>query len=488
MSLKPKRAYLANGLFLRRPSERLREEILNTYTHPNPAYQEALRFSPYGTVSPLIPPTIAYADYSEERDVLHVPRGFDAELVLSEKALREFRRYKIRDGRNFRSEDFPQLKLKLSKEQKILYKAARKALNNGSRPYGNVLLIGHTAVGKTILQAVLGARLGQKTLVICVTNLIRDAWLKDIYKAFGIAKRDVGLIQQNTWKIGEWFTLASIATLQRRKSRWPELFKNFGCVILDESQYIDEPRMQDFLKECPCAYIVSATATPKSDTGPNVAMPALLGSPVKRLITSTRGTHSSVALRKVRIVKTGFNYNYDRHNLDLHDMAMELAADDARNNLIVDNAIADWRKGRSVLVAVKRVAHLHLIQEIMRERGIADSNILYGGTNSQKHYTEALTKSLLSRKVRMLVATIQAIKVGANFNPLSHLHLAWPCNKKDLEQLIGRIRRRDSSKKGIALTYYLDQRVRWLFRRYVDNAVPVFRKMRIAGYENLYIC
>ena len=489
MSSKPKKAFLRNGLTLRRPSECLREEVLNAYTYVNPAYSEALRYSPYGTVSDAIPRTISYADFDSDRNRLHLPRGFDPELILSKKAQAEFSEYQLKDKRIFRSEDFPARKITLSREQKLLHAAALKSVRKGgSRPHGNILLIGHTAVGKTILQAAIPASLNQRTLVICVTNLIRDAWIRDIYKAFGIAKCDLGFIQQSTWKIGRWFTLASVATLQRREARWPELFDNFGCVILDESQHIDEPRVQRFISECPCAYIVSATATPKSDTGPNVAMPALLGPPVKRLLTTTRSTHSSVALRKVRIIKTEFVYKHDRHNLDLHDLAMELSANDARNNLIVRKAIHDWRKGRSVLIAVKRVAHLHLIQEVLRERGIADSNVLYGGTNSNRRYTESLTKALLSRKVRMLVATIQAIKTGANFNPLSHLHLAWPCNKKDLEQLIGRIRRRDISKKGIALSYYLDQRVRWLYRRYVENAVPVFRKMKIPGYENLYVC
>lgn len=483
-----KKAYIRNGVFLKHPSERLREESLDRFTHPNPAYSAALMHSPYGYVSESIPQTIQFVHYDKEKKILHLPRGFDAETELSARSLKEYKGYHFRDKRNFRSESFPRLRLKMSREQKLLYRASMKALRTHQRPHGNILLVGHTAVGKTILQAALAAKLGQRTLVLCVTNLIRDAWLRDIYKAYGIAKKDVGLIQQSTWRIGKWFTLATIATLDRREQRWPELFAEFGTVVLDEVQHIEEPRMQRFIAACSCAYIIGATATPESDSGQNVVLPAYFGNPVKRLIASSRNTHSSVALRKVKIVPTNFQYKHDRHNLDLHDLSISLSADDGRNKLIVDNAFRDWKKGRSVLIAVKRVAHLHLLKDLLREKGVADCNVLFGGTNTNKRYTESLIRAILSRKVRMLIATIAAIKTGANFNPLSHLHLAWPCNRQDLEQLIGRIRRRDASKKGIRLIYYQDKFVPWLFRRYVTNATEVFRKLKVKGYENLYYC
>lgn len=298
----------------------------------------------------------------------------------------------------------------------------------------------------------------------------------------------MGLIQQSTWKIGAHFTLASIATLQRRKNRWKELFRSFGNIVLDEAHSITEPRLQEFFKAATTKYLLGATATPDHEDSSNHTLYTLLGKPVKRI--KSRGnidTETSMALRRARVVKTKFTYDYDPNNLDVHDLALTLAADEERNALIVENAYKDWKEGHSVVIAVKRVPHIHVLHEMLLERGVRDANVLYGDTNAKKRYTDTLIKALLTRKVRMLVANAQSIKLGGNINPLNRMHLAWPVRKLDLEQLIGRLRRRDPHKRDSELVYYLDEKVRYLRNKFITKAIPVFRSAKLPGFENLFM-
>jgi hypothetical protein len=93
---------------------------------------------------------------------------------------------------------------------------------------------------------------------------------------------------------------------------------------------------------------------------------------------------------------------------------------------------------------------------------------------------------ILDGDVRCLVATIPAIKLGANLNPLSSLHLAMPIDSDGLEQLIGRVRRRAEKKSSCGLVYYFDTRVPYLKRFFYNKATPVFRKLRVPGYANTF--
>jgi len=478
-------ATLCNGLYISKPSEELRGELLRLFTYDNPQYLAALKFSPYGYVSPKIPPRICMADYDELSQTLRVPRGFSP-ATLSVPCRKELSRYVTKDHRDCARVEFPVELVPLNKEQRKLVGRFVFARRNKLRPHGNYLFLAPTSVGKTMAQAAIAAKTKQRTLVLCVTNLIRNAWLRDIYTLYGIPKQNVGHIQQATWRIGDIFTLASVATIDRRPERWAELFKTFGTIVLDEAHTISEPRLSRFLDAATSRYIIGATATGEKDTGVDFALPALLGEPVAHIRSQNKDTATSMQLRKVRVVKTNFTYEYDRHNLDMHDLSLTLAADEDRNALIVEQAYADWKAGHSVVIAVKRVPHIQLLLDMLHEKGVRDANPLYGGSNQKKRYTETLIKGVLSRKIRMLVANYTAIKLGGNLNPLSRLHLAWPLNRLDLTQLIGRLRRKAEKKIDSEVVYYLDHRVAYLRRRFEDKAVPVFRDMGIPGFVNRF--
>jgi superfamily II DNA or RNA helicase len=294
------------------------------------------------------------------------------------------------------------------------------------------------------------------------------------------------LIKQGKWEIKSPFTLASVATLGRRKHIWSELYNQFGTIICDEVQTVSAPNLFDFLLHCPACYLIGASATPRKDKN-NFWLNSIFGPIVKRVPEIPGDTATSLAVQDVKIISTEFVYSCGRGEiLDWNDLAKYLLSNEERNALIVRNVIEDWRAGRVILIVSKRLAHVYLLKSLLEEAGIEDVNLIVGETNADRAYTESLIKAIEKRKVRCVIATVAAIKLGANIKALDCLHWAMPvANKKDIEQLLGRIRRRVEDKKFCTAVYYLDQRVPYLVNLFKRKAIPVFRKLHINRFKKM---
>jgi superfamily II DNA or RNA helicase len=185
---------------------------------------------------------------------------------------------------------------------------------------------------------------------------------------------------------------------------------------------------------------------------------------------------------------TKFNYMIQRGNLDYNDLLENLHTDQDRNQVIVNEVKRDWLAGRCCLVTTTRRAHVELLVEMLEDAGIDDVNRITGDTNANKDYSDQLLKLLFSGKTRCIVATVQAVKRGANLNPIDRLHLTTPLKKKDdLEQLIGRIRRKHSSKSDCELVYYIDHLCGYLRNIFNKEARSVFRKLKVPRYLNEFV-
>lgn len=482
MQLKSLHGNIVNGLEFVRPPESFREALIKAFTFPNPQYLQAARFSPYGKVSLTIPREIILAENTD--DGIRVPRGLEPN-DLPAKARTFLRQMKWRDQRTEAPVVFPARKIALNREQRQLYTNFVDLVEKGACPFGNVLYVAPTSAGKTILQMALADYTGQRTLVLCLTDLIKRAWIQDIEKCYGLAPRDVGLIQQQTWRIGKHITLASVRTLARRRARWSELFDTIGTVILDEAHTIAAPSVYEFIDASPAKYLIGATATEGTSSA---QLTAYFGRTRKKLFAQQKDTDTSLALKTVRRVTTSFSFDYKHDQpIDWLKLSEAMSLDEERNGLIVHTASRDWRKGHSVLVVTKRVPHAHLLHEMLVEAGVSDANLLTGDTNADRFYTEKLVEAVNDRSVRMIVATVEAIKLGANLPQLEILHVAMPVVKKhNLEQLIGRIRRRPSGKSVCELVYYDDRNVRYLANIFKRTAIPVLRKLRVPGFTNRF--
>lgn len=461
------------------------KRIVARATFTNPAYDAVNKYGDNRWTN--IPEKLSFAwDYKRE---LTCSRGILS--MLPNELLKYFQLVNWEDHRTWKTVSFPEMRRGLSwnEEQQQCMQVVEDALQNKRRRFGNYLVVASTSVGKTILQASIAARLSQRTLVLCPTDLIMRAWREDLQKAFNFTSKDLGLIKQKKWIVGDCITLASIQTLGRRRESWQYLNDEIGTVIVDEVQGCSAPTVYEFLSQCPAAYLVGATATIESrDGGTNLHLRSLFGKPIVQVHTYHKETASSLRISEVKLVNTNFRYEYQSDNLDWNDLSNHLTGNEERNQLIINNAKKDWLAKKVVLVVTKRVEHVELLYSMAQEAGITNVNKLTGGTNTNKFYTDKLMKLLASRKITFLVATMQAIKIGANIPVLDSLHLAMmPANQRDLEQLFGRIRRKAKGKEEAVITYYYDRYVGYMAHLFKKIAVPVFRKLKLPGWENVYV-
>ena len=466
----------------------LRNELVTLLTFPNPAYHNASRYSPWDVTR--IPQEISYfADYG---DYVQIPRGFNPS-TLSSAAQLIWGSIGWTDRRATFSVKFPPSQVTPNADQEQITRRFLRSLRDSERPFGTYLLVAPTSAGKTIAQGLLASITGERTLVLCKSNLIKKAWIDDMYLLYGMNEQDLGSIQQKEFRLGTHVTLASIATISRRKHLWTELFAQIGCLIIDEVQIIGADTIREIVEHCPAKFILGMTATPSRRDGKGFVLNSFIGRPLLRIMNKQRETESSFPLADAKTIQTNFRFDdsegvpLDRDDLDMNLLIDAMTCDEERNKLLVREVQEDYAKGHSILVSTPRIKHVHHLAEMLTKAGLP-ANVLTGTTNGNKFYTEKLFKMVMQRKCRILVASTQAIKLGANLNPLDRLHVFIPpLNPVDLEQLIGRIRRKYPGKKDAQLRWYHDIQCPYLHRKFKSVFFPVMRKLRVARFENLFV-
>lgn len=488
MRLPDIRGIINSALRIYNCPESLRTELFALLRFDNPDYLNAQKRSPWASTA--IPEhDYLVADYP---DYVEVPRGFDP-LTLSRASQLVWNRILFEDCRAVFNVKFPELKLALNRDQEQICTKFRHSLAVSSRPYGTFLFVAPTSAGKTMAQAAAASKTGQRTLVLCKTNLIKKAWQDDLFKLYGIDKHALGEIQQTNFRIGNHFTLASIATLTRRKHLWAELFSQVGCLIIDEVQITGSKTVREIVSSCPARYIIGMTATDNRRDGKNYVIQSLLGPRLLKIFNKQQETESSLPLSDARVVRTNYRYLDKKGEpippdlMNFAELTQQMSDDPVRNAIIVAEVKKDWEAGHCPLVVTTRVAHAITLVELLRKEGVV-SNLLTGATNGDKEYSEQLVNSILARHTRCLVATTQAIKLGANLNPLDRLHLAIPpANKDDVEQLVGRIRRKAVGKTDAHLVWYHDIMTPYWHSKFKKIFYATMRTLRVPRFENMYV-
>ncbi len=483
MLLKKIHGKLGARLVVPNAPKTLRKELLQAFRFDNPAYLSAVKFSPHGYVSPAIKPHLNLV-VKNARDIF-VPRGIEPLRHLSDRGNSIWKRIIWEDLRVTAPVTFPSLKIALNREQRMLFKNYERTHSE----YGVHLYVSPTGTGKTILLTRIAMALGQRTLILFNTEQVRRAWYEGLKLALGLTEKDIGLVKQGTWRIGKHVTLGSIQTLARRKARWPELFDQTGTLIVDECDTVTAPSLWQFVMSCPALNIVGATATERAEEGENYYLRACFGKTRGKVYAPSKDTDTSMAVQRVNLIHTLFEYEQEDSLIDWNELGEYLLTDENRNRLIVYNVIKDIRAGKPCLLVTKRLAHVEILRDMLKGRGIKSVNTITGDTNADALYTEKLIQAVKGNKIQCVIATAAAIKRGANLNPLAVLHVAMPLAKKNnLEQLIGRVRRRSPGKTACEVSYYLDSQTRYLMNVFKRVAVPTFRRLKIPPYQDMFIC
>lgn len=276
--------------------------------------------------------------------------------------------------------------------------------------------------GKTFTALHLARKLGQKTLVVTHTTMLRDQWIDEIRALFGM---EPGVIGSGKFDIEDHAIV--VGNVQTVTKLMPSINKEFGTVILDEAHHVPATTFSSIIDGMYCRYRIALSGTMLRTDGKHVVFLDYFGKDVYRPPQS----HTLDPI--VKIIQTGI------HLPSGETWAKKINAllyDDDYQQFVSALAITQMEKGHSVLVVADRVEFLNKIKEY-----IGSSCILITGETDYEE-RKILIEQVEAGKKMCVAGSRQIFSEGISINKLSCVILAVPTsNPISLEQVIGRIMR-----------------------------------------------
>lgn len=351
------------------------------------------------------------------------------------------------------------------------------------------VLAAATAFGKTVIAARLIAARKINTLILTHRQQLLSQWLAKLAQFLEIdaelpvaaAKRGrktrQGLIGQigagrvNPGGIIDVAIMQSLASSGEVK----DFVRDYGMVIVDECHHVPAFTFEQILKRAPAKYIYGLTATPARRDGHHPIIFMHCG-PVRYRADARKEAAKRPFDHYVIPRFTGFRAPFDKEEKDLsiQELYSGIAADEWRNQQIIDDIIRAHENGRNALVLTERTAHMELLAGKLREK-IPEVITLTGG-RGRKETANALAgiAATPASGQLTLVATGRYIGEGFDEPRLDTLFLAMPISwRETLQQYAGRLHRLFENKKEVQIYDYVDIHVTALEKMY---------RKRLAGY------
>lgn len=326
--------------------------------------------------------------------------------------------YLIVDKRSLVPIDFPAFHGKLRESQQEIY----------DNLTDSCMINAPVSYGKTFTALAIANKLGQKTLVITHTTMLRDQWIAEIDKVFGI---EAGKVGSGDFNIKPDIVVANVQTATKRM---PELSDKFGTLILDEMHHLAASTFTSILDKSKARYKIGLSGTLVRKDGKHVVFNDYFG------FTVFKPEKENCMLPQVVIVDTNITLPPRAHWAHRIN-ELELNSQEYRN-LVVDLASNAASKGYKVLVVGSRVEFLKWCSD-----NTPRASIITGELKSIEERTRVL--NLISTgEIDVLYGTMSIFSEGISQNDLSCIILATPINNESLlTQLIGRIIREVPDKK-----------------------------------------
>jgi len=335
--------------------------------------------------------------------------------------------------------------------------------------------------GKTVMACAVIAERATSTLILVDRKALAEQWRTRIEQFLGIRAGQVGGGRR---KLGGVVDIAMLPSLARRDDV-AELTKGYGQVIVDECHHLAAAAYDHSVKKIGAQFWLGLTATPGRRDGLGELVTWQLG-PVRHTMTQEdQGTLAAVweqepgPRRLLYVHETGFVHDDVDPSAPgaLAAVHRALAADQARNDQIVDDVAAALKQGRNCLVLTRRVAHLAALASLLAARG-HEALVLQGGmtTGERRAVVGRLTDAKAGDGV-LVVGTTPFIGEGFDAPALDTLFLAGPISYDGLlVQCAGRVIRAAPGKDVAEVHDYHDP---------ATPIVAVSLQRRMPGYRTL---
>lgn len=332
--------------------------------------------------------------------------------------------------------------------------------------------------GKTVVGASLVARRKRSTLILVHRTQILEQWIAQLSLFLNLKAKEIGQIGGGKRRPNGNLDVAMMQSLVR-KDAVDDAVATYGHVIVDECHHVPAVSFERIMREVKARYVAGLTATPRRRDGHDLILQLQLG-PTRFTIDAKSVAAHRAFDHKLVVRETDFRMSGDSADLGIQDIYRELAQDERRNQLILDDVIQALEENRSPVLLTERRDHLEYFAERLRSL-TPNLIILQGGMNTKARRSAiARLTTIPETEERLVLATGRFIGEGFDDARLDTLFLAMPVSwKGTLVQYAGRLHRRYHAKTEVRVMDYVDRNVPMLARMFEKR----MRGYRAMGYS-----
>lgn len=327
-------------------------------------------------------------------------------------------------------------------------------------------------IGKTVVGTYIVAKRSSSTLILVHRRPLLDQWRAQLALFLGIDSKEIGQIGAGKQTSNGRLDVAMIQRLVRKETV-QDLVASYGQVIVDECHHLPAASFERVLAEARARYVVGLTATPLRRDGHHPITEMQLG-PVRFAVDPKSAAARRPFAQELIARETTFKRPSEATS-SIQELYTALAADERRNQLILDDIIQSLEQGRSPIVLTERKDHLEYLAKRL-EKFARHLVVLRGGmTAKERRAVKNQLDAIPAHEERLVIATGRYIGEGFDDARLDTLFLSLPVSwKGTLVQYTGRLHRLHPAKTTVRIFDY------------VDHDVPMLRRMfekRLRGYR-----
>jgi superfamily II DNA or RNA helicase len=307
-----------------------------------------------------------------------------------------------------------------------------------------------TAFGKTVVAAAILARRGVNTLVLVHRAELLRQWQERLQAFLDVAPEAIGCIGGGKAKPTGQLDIAVMQSLVRKGEVNP-LLQTYGQVIVDECHHIAAASFEAILRQVKARYVLGLSATLVRRDGLQPILFMQCG-PIRHTAQRPAG-----APQILELVSRTHQLEGLPTDLPIQELMRRLAEDPRRTKRIVEEALACWGDGRSLLLLSERTDHITTIAAALAGE-VQNLFLLHGRLSArQRSATLAALEALPPGASRIVLATGRLVGEGFDHPPLNTLLLAMPVSwKGTVQQYAGRLHRQQSGKTSVRIIDWLD--------------------------------
>ena len=307
-----------------------------------------------------------------------------------------------------------------------------------------------TAFGKTVVAAAILAQRGVNTLVLVHRAELLRQWQERLQTFLDVPPEAIGCIGGGKAKPTGQLDIAVMQSLVRKGEVNP-LVQTYGQVIVDECHHIAAASFEAILRQVKARYVLGLSATLVRRDGLQPILFMQCG-PIRHIAQRPAGSPQILEL-----VSRTHQLEGLPADLPIQELMRRLAEDPRRTERIVEEALACWGDGRSLLLLSERTDHITTIAAALAGK-VPNLFLLHGRLSArQRSATLAALEALPPDAPRIVLATGRLVGEGFDHPPLNTLLLAMPVSwKGTLLQYAGRLHRQHAGKTSVRIIDWLD--------------------------------